>query len=345
MEFGFMEGTLDGWKKQGLNGNQEAILMFDKDLGRTRIGELGWCEPPFIPEYEDKVVRTEGEYDIVQDKAGRLVRFFKGRRNNFMPTYLKHAVENAHDWESDVKPRLNPDDPRRIEAYDREVARAKKEVGTSGRWLQQQVIGPYMYLRALLGPEGVMYAFYDMPDLVEQILRHWVRLSEMMIGRVQKELELDEVFFAEDICYKCGPLISPEMWRRFLKPRYEELINTLRSRQKRKLHIQIDTDGNVETVIPLYLDIGMDIMSPFEAAAGCDVVKVAKAYPELRIIGGIDKRTLAMGKEAIDKHLEYIIPFMRKRGGYITVCDHSVPNEVNLENYLYYRKKAVELGG
>lgn len=60
--------------------------------------------------------------------------------------------------------------------------------------------------------------------------------------------------------------------------------------------------------------------------------------------GGIDKRVLAESKDAIDKHLEYILPAMRKRGGYIPTCDHGVPAEVTLENYIHYRKRCIEFG-
>ena len=68
-------------------------------------------------------------------------------------------------------------------------------------------------------------------------------------------------------------------------------------------------------------------------------------YPELLIRGGIDKRILAGGKDAIDRELERVIPFMRERGGYIPTCDHGVPEEVSFENYMHYRKRMLELGG
>jgi len=70
----------------------------------------------------------------------------------------------------------------------------------------------------------------------------------------------------------------------------------------------------------------------------------SKAFPELVISGGIDKRVLASGREAIDKHLEYVLPAMRERGGYIPTCDHGVPPEVSYDDYLYYRTRCVELG-
>jgi uroporphyrinogen decarboxylase len=126
-------------------------------------------------------------------------------------------------------------------------------------------------------------------------------------------------------------------------------VHNVRSRQidkTRHLYVHIDTDGYAVPVIPLYVEaIGMDAMSPFEVASGCDVVEIGRQYPGLAMFGGIDKRVLARGREAIDAHLEYILPAMRARGGYIPTSDHGVPEEVSYENYLYYRERCIELGG
>ena len=110
--------------------------------------------------------------------------------------------------------------------------------------------------------------------------------------------------------------------------------------------MQIDTDGECHPMIPIYMEeIGMDAMSPFEVASGCDVVEIGRQHPNLCIRGGIDKRVLAAGPKAIDEMVERIFPVMRERGGYIPCCDHGVPEEVSLANYLHYRRRAVELGG
>ena len=138
------------------------------------------------------------------------------------------------------------------------------------------------------------------------------------------------------------------MIREFLMPYYQQLIANMKARQidkQRHLYIQIDTDGYAPAVIPAYRELGMDVMSPFEVAAGCDVVKVGREYPDLVMFGGIDKRVLASGRDAIDSHLEYILPAMRARGCYIPTCDHGVPAEVPYQDYLYYRRRCVELGG
>ena len=95
-------------------------------------------------------------------------------------------------------------------------------------------------------------------------------------------------------------------------------------------------------MIDLYQEIGMDYLSPFEAASGCDVVRTGRERPDLLISGGFDKRIIAQGKEAIDREIERIMPVMKKRGGYIPTCDHGVPEEVSFENYMYYRKRMLE---
>jgi hypothetical protein len=176
------------------------------------------------------------------------------------------------------------------------------------------------------------------------MMRQWLELADAVTTRVQQHVEIDELFLAEDISYNHGLLVSPDMIREFLFPYYSQLIANIRSRQNNKrLFIQIDTDGFVGDTIDLYLEIGMDVMSPFEIAAGNDVVQIAKKYPNLVMCGGIDKRILADGKEAIDDYLQRVIPLMVKRGGYIPTCDHGVPDNVSYENYMYYRKRIMQL--
>ena len=265
-----------------------------------------------------------------------------------MPEYVDHPVKNMKTWEEDVKWRMNPTTTERFLNLEKRMNQAKEAAG-KGLMIQQNFIGGYMYLRSLIGPENLLYFFYDQPEVIHECMRTWHELIDAVIAHHQQFLTIDEVFIAEDICYNQGCLISPDMMQEFLFPYYQQIISNIKARQIEKirhLYVQIDTDGNAVPVIPLYQEaIGMDVMSPFEVASGCDVVKIGKQFPDLIMSGGIDKRILVQGKEAIDRHLDSIIPTMRKRGGYIPTIDHGVPPEVRWENYLYYRQKCVELGG
>ena len=345
-EFGFY--CLDQWKEQGLPQDVPLAELFHYDPpGHHRLGQLGWCEAALLPVFDTVILEDRGDYELVQDYAGRHVLYFKGRRNGFMPEYVDHPVKNMRTWEGEIAWRLAPGAPGRFDDLPQRMAMAQA-AAAEGLMISQNLIGGYMYLRSLIGPADLLYAFYDQPELIHACMRAWLDLADEVIARHQAYVTLDEIFLAEDVCYNHGPLVSPRMMKAFLFPYYQQLIADVKARQidqSRHLYVQIDTDGYAVPTIPLYIEaIGMDVMSPFEVASGCDVVEIGRQYPGLTMFGGIDKRVLAQGREAIDAHLEYILPAMRARGGYIPTCDHGVPEEVSLENYYYYRKRCLELG-
>ena len=340
--------SMDQFYAQGLNREADVAEVFGYDPpGSYDVKHLGWCEAEFHPTFEETVVEDRGEHEVIRDHAGRHLLVFKNRRQGFMPEYLHHPVKDQRTWEEDVRWRLDPAAPGRFDYLDELKAEAVARAA-EGYMISQQLIGGYMYLRSLMGPTEIMYAMYDMPEVVHDCMRAWLALSDAVIARHQEFVTLDEIYLSEDICYNHGPLCSSDSMREFLFPYYQQLLANVRSRQidrSRELHVQIDTDGRAEPVIPLYAEaIGLDAMSPFEVASGCDVVEIGRQYPELALFGGIDKRVLAQNKLAIDRMVDRILPAMRRRGGYIPHCDHSVPEEVSLENYLHYRKRCIELG-
>ncbi len=340
---------LDHWYETGLdrNINLDEFFYFDPP-GFLALEQLGWCEAAFCPAFEEKVIEDRGEHEVVQDVAGRHVLYFKNRRQGFMPEYLEHPVKDMKTWQENVKWRLDPDSPDRYSDLDERMNDTQHKA-SQGLMIQQNIIGAYMYLRSLIGPEELFYFFYDKADVIHDCMQTWLKLADTITAKHQQYVTVDEVYFGEDICYNHGSLISPDMMKEFLFPYYQQLIANIKSRQldqSRHLYVQVDTDGYAIPVIPLYQEaIGMDVMNPFEVASGCDVVQVAKDYPGLVIGGGIDKRVLSQGKDAIDQLLERILPAMRKRGGYIPTCDHGVPPEVSWQDYRYYRQKCVEYGG
>ncbi|HBQ64901.1 MAG TPA: hypothetical protein DD727_08315 [Clostridiales bacterium] len=350
-EFGFF--SIDRWKNDGSFGSDPEKINVSKflrencgfdDAGFFALHGLGWTEAAFFPSFDVNVLEDRGDYEVVQDLAGRHVLYFKGRRNGFMPEYIDHPVKDMKTWEENCQWRLDPASPERYKDLEENAEKARS-LAKDGLIITQRLIGGYMYLRSLMGPINLLYLLYDDPELIHSCMRTWLALADAVIERIQQYITLDELFLAEDICYNKGSLISPDMMREFLFPYYRQLIINVKKRQidkNRHLYLNIDTDGYATTVIPLYQELGMDVMSPFEVASGCDVVEIGKRFPGLVMSGGIDKRILSQGKDAIDKHLDYILPAMYKRGGYYPTCDHGVPEEVGLDDYLYFRKRCLE---
>lgn len=338
----------EGYIPKGTTNTTVKDIFFKKGLfdgfARHRLTDLGGIEAPFIPWFDVKVLEDRGEYELVQDIAGRKVLYFKGRRDGFMPEYEDHPVKDMETWEHLCKWRMVPNDKRRFNRIDKsanDIINMQKE----GIIIAQIAVGGYMYLRSLMGPLELLYMFYDNPDLIHDCMKTWFEVADATIEYKQKFYNIDEFMLLEDICYNRDSLISPDMIKEFLFPYYQQLIENIKKRQidkSRHLYFQLDTDGYAPAVIPLYQKLGMDIMSPFEVAAGCDVVEIGKKFPYLMIEGGIDKRIIAKGKPHIDRHLDELMPVMKKRGGYIPTCDHGVPAEVSFEDYLYFRERLSE---
>jgi uroporphyrinogen decarboxylase len=129
-------------------------------------------------------------------------------------------------------------------------------------------------------------------------------------------------------------LISPKHIERLMVPNYRRVNDELR---KRGIDvIGVDSDGNVDKIIPHWLDVGINCVYPNEVAAGNDVIAMRRKYGRnLLLIGGIDKRALAKGKGAIREELGRRLPLVAQ-GGYLPTVDHSVPPDTSFGNYMYY---------
>ena len=137
------------------------------------------------------------------------------------------------------------------------------------------------------------------------------------------------------MAYKNAPLISPKMFKEFMSPYYAR-IQKITKKHSVDLHL-MDSDGNIRELIPLWLELGVNIMTPMEVAAGMDVVALRKEFGrELRMTGGFDKRIMASSdKKDIKKELERLRPLIED-GGYIPGLDHAAPPDIPLENVRYY---------
>jgi hypothetical protein len=200
--------------------------------------------------------------------------------------------------------------------------------------------GLFGELRQLMGAERLLTTFYDEPALIHDILDTLTELSLSLWESALAQIQVDCVHFWEDMCFRSGPLISPAMFRQFLMPYYKRLTGFL---QGRGIDIiLVDTDGDCNLLIPLFMEAGVTGLYPMEVQAGMDVVAVARRYPRLQILGGIAKQALAQGRQAIDQELERRLPYMLRRGGYIPTVDHHVPPDVSWDSFVYYRRRVAE---
>lgn len=182
--------------------------------------------------------------------------------------------------------------------------------------------------------EGLAYAIYDYPEMVEDMVETACCLVEDSLEQVLPHFQFDFASGWEDICFKNGPIVTVDFFNRVVVPRYKRINKKLK---KYDIDIwYIDCDGDVRPILKGFLEGGINCLFPYEVNGCTHPANLLKEYGrELRIMGGVDKIKLIEGPAAIKKYLESLIPLV-ERGGYIPFCDHRCPPDVTYENYLYY---------
>ena len=332
-EMGFWPETLERWHKEGWPEDVELSQFFGFDRLREQVNvSLG-----FVPGFKREVVEESDRYRVVRRETGVTAREFKGELSFHMPQWLRFPLKTRDDWESQIKPRLDPNSPSRYpRGWEEKV----------NQWLQRdypltlRMGSIFGWLRNWMGIESISLALYDDPEWVQEMMDYMADFCCACGKRALEELDLDYILLWEDMAYKSSPLISPQMFRLFMLEPYKKLTGFIRDRGVDL--IIVDSDGYAEPLIPLWLEGGVNGLYPIERAASMDPVHLRRRFGrELRLLGGIDKRAMIKGPDAIDVELGHVVPLL-KEGGYIPWCDHHVPPDVSLENYLYYVKRMKE---
>jgi hypothetical protein len=295
----------------------------------------------YLPRWTQEVLCNEGEHQLIRDEYGILRRFSKSGRAGICQ-FVSFPVASRQDWAA-VRPRLDPDAPGRFPADWPEQVRALRASDYVVTFGTTHLCGFFSFLRELFGDEEVHYLLHDDPGLAHEILDFQVYRLTTLLERVTRDVPVDRLFIWEDMCYKNGPLIGPAMFREFFLQPYQRTIEFARAHGVQVF--DVDSDGNVTALIPLWLEAGVNLIHPLEVQAGMDANVVKRQYgPRLALRGGIDKREIAKDRAAIDRELARIRPAY-EAGGYIPHGDHGMPPDVSFDNYRYYLEKRARLVG
>ncbi|MGE4283554.1 MAG: uroporphyrinogen decarboxylase family protein [Clostridia bacterium] len=310
--------------------DKDVHTHFNLDKGIRRIPVDHWI----FPWFERTILEETDSTILLIDEEGITKRISK--YSSSIPQYVSWPISNREDFEK-LKERFNPDTPGRFPEDWTSIAEELRNRDYPLA-LGAKPVGLFGSLRELMGYENLLTGYYDDPELIKDILSFLTEFWITLWDKILPQTDADLAFFWEDMSYNKGSLISPATFREFMTPYYKKLINYLKSHGINTIFV--DTDGECTELIPLFMECGITGLLPFEVQAGMNIAKIAKDFPTLQIMGGLDKILISRGdKEEIDKELnEKVLPLL-KRGGYIPCMDHIVNPEVSWETFIYYRTK------
>ncbi|MCL2867539.1 MAG: hypothetical protein FWF47_07265 [Clostridia bacterium] len=328
MEFGYWDENFSQWDifvKNGIANNEEADVFFSFD---TICGVGGYSD--IHPGFPEKEISRSGNKRILQNRDGLLAEVPVDSHST-IPHYLKSSITTPEDWKRVKEERFRPDDPVRIPDIPALLARHPDDRDYPLGVDCGSMIGR---VRDLLTFEGLAYAAYDYPDMVEDMVETRCLLVEQALDQLLPHIRFDFASGWEDICFKNGPIVSIPFFRDVVMPRYKRIHKRLK-----QYGIDLwytDCDGDVRPILPYLMEGGINCLFPFEVNGCAHPGELLERYSgRLRIMGGVDKLQLGAGRPAIKAYLQSLEKYVAQ-GGFIPFCDHRCPPNVDLQDYLYY---------
>ncbi len=338
LEFGYWKETIYRWHREGLPVHITTIKEVEIYLGISHWGKAP-INLGLLPPFEEKILEEDERHRIIINQEGIKCEIKKDGTAS-IPHYLEFPLKERKDWE-EFKKRLNPEDFSRYPS-DWDILKEDWEIRDYPLGIPCGSL--YGYLRNWMGFERISYTLYDDRAWIEEMVEYLANFYMKVLKKALEEVEFDYALFWEDIAFKTGPIISPSLFEEILLPRYRKITSFLQEKGGIDVVI-VDCDGNINDLVPLWLEGGVNVMFPLEVQAGSDPVRLREKFgKKVLLMGGVDKMALIQGKSAIKRELQRLKPVVEE-GGYIPHVDHRVPPDVSFKNYLYYLEAKKDILG
>lgn len=204
---------------------------------------------------------------------------------------------------------------------------------------------------AMRGFQEIMMDFCENPEFVEELLDHLAEISIQIIDKLIEHYgnSIDAIGFSDDYGGEHAMLLSPAMWRRFIKPRIKKMYARIKKAGKK---VYLHSCGHISPIIPDLIEAGVDILQPIQPET-MDIFALKKHFGrDLCFAGGIStQKTLPFGTpQQIRDEVNRCLDIMGKDGGYIIapakpiLPDVPVVNAVSLIDHIVSQKPKSNLG-
>jgi len=361
VHFGYWRETLQKWAGEG--HIPEALVKAHGDGNPADYEQnalLGWdfnWQCMFSPDYGLRPAFTRTVIETFEDGTQHVmdhngVVLCQKPGAGSIPAEIRHTLTDRASWETEYRHRYQWQAERVTQA--RVLVNDKMIPFTEGGLaFLQQGDRDYLYglhcgslfgnIRNILGVEGSSYIYCDDEDLYDEIIN---TNAELCYQNVKYALEtgakFDFAHFWEDICFKNGPLVIPDVFAEKVGPHYKRITDLLG--QHGIDIVSLDCDGCIDALIPIWLENGVNTMFPIEVGTWNASIAPWRAQygKDLRGVGGMNKTVFAKDHAAIDAEVERLHALVQL-GGYIPCPDHRIAPDAKWELVKYYceRMRAV----
>jgi len=227
-------------------------------------------------------------------------------------------------------PLTDPDD---MDKYKDFIKRVKHLHDDKGMFVSSTAWGYFEGYTMAFGIENHLANILLYKDEMKELHK---RLAAWHIKFANNVLDcgVDMVHFSDDWGTQRSLMFNPELWREIIYPYYAEVIPVIK---KRKGYVSLHSDGNVAQVLDDLVELGFDVIHPYQESAGMDMNLFLKKYKQkFSIMGGLDvQNTIGFGNyDFLKSEIERILT-MFKGGGMIYHTSHAIQPHCTIEELVF----------
>ena len=345
VHFGYWAELLTEWAEQGkipkelAEGNYDNSPK-DKELDRLIGWDFNWnsctgTNNGLWPHFETKVLETLPDGSRrVQNHVGLIEKIKPGITS--IPSEDDYLLKDREAFETLYRPKMQFF-PERVAIEYYQHFNETRDMETPIALHLGSVMGQ---IRDIVSVVGMSYLMYDEDeDLFADIVDTY---ADMQYECVKAVLETGAIFdfahYWEDICFKNGPLLSPEIFDELCAKHYKKR-NDLCHQYGIDI-ISLDCDGVTEKLLPTWFENGVNTMFPIEVGVWGDQFEPArkKFGKGMLGVGGMDKTALRKDKAAVDAEIQRM-KRLASLGGFIPCPHHRLMPGTKFELVQYYAEE------
>jgi len=322
--------TIERWQQEGMPRGMSYVDFFDLD-------NIVSISIDNSPRYPVQVLEETEAYTITKTAWGATLRNWKHAGG--VPEFLDFTIVDETTW-ARAKARMQST-PDRI---DWQYLRQNYPIWRrEGAWIRAEFWFGFDVTHSwTVGTTRLLIAMIEQPEWIKDMFNHFLETHLGLYDLVwDAGYHFDEVSWPDDMGYKGAQFFSLDMYREFLKPLHQRVIDWAHAKG---VKVRLHSCGDIRPFVPELVEIGLDMLNPLEVKAGIDPLALKKTYgDQLAFDGGLN----AVLYEEPDKmwaEMGRVIPVMKENGGYVIASDHSVPESVSLDVFHNFVRLAKKLG-
>lgn len=321
--------TIDRWVQEGMP-TRDYVEYFDLD----RVAHISVDNSPRYPQ---KTLEKTEEYVIYTTSWGATLKSWT--KHGSTPEFLDFTITDAQKW-LDAKARMTFDESRIPWDYLKENYprwRAKGYWITAGLWFGFDVTHSWT-----VGTERYLMAMVEDRDWCEEMYDTFLRLDLQLLDRVwDAGYRFDEVNWPNDMGYKHNQFFSLNTFRALDKP---YIAAAAKWAHDKGAYVRLHSCGDINPFVQDLIDVGIDALNPLEVKAGMDPIHLKRTYGDKLVFHGGINAVLWDKPDQIIAEIERVVPVMKENGGYIFASDHSIPENVSLQDFTGIIAEAKRVG-